>query len=110
MHEGQRHDVTLITHVRVVLTGDQVGASSVCPQEGENVGERPISPAQVVRYRLYLLVEVSPSRADRTDETAGGRLSEDMVVVASATERCSDCSALSDTVVPLLWATNVLTR
>ena len=39
-----------------------------------------------------------------------GRLSEDMVVVASATEFCSDCSALSDTVVPLLWATNVSTR
>jgi hypothetical protein len=37
------------------------------------------------------------------------RLHEDIVVVASATEFCNDC-ALSDTVVPLLWATNVLTR
>jgi hypothetical protein len=34
----------------------------------------------------------------------------DIVLVASATELCSDSSALSDTVVPLLWATNVLTR
>ena len=38
-----------------------------------------------------------------------GRLSEDRVVVASATEFCSDFSALSDTVVPVLWATNVST-
>ena len=29
MHEGERCDVTLMTHLRVVLTGDQVGASSV---------------------------------------------------------------------------------
>ena len=71
---GQRHDVTLITHLRVDLTSDQVGASSVCTQERENVGERPISPAEVVNCLLYLLVEVSPSRAQGSDETAGGAI------------------------------------
>ena len=39
-----------------------------------------------------------------------GRFIEDIFAAAPVTELCSDSSALSDTVVPLLWATNALTR
>ncbi len=44
VHDGQRQNVTLIAHFRVVFAGDQVGASAVGPQQIEGVGDRTISP------------------------------------------------------------------